>query len=393
MCRAIRYFPIIKIYHMKSLFFVVLLVFSTHSMLSAQEATHGAIVGATEFAIPASPAFDLLGVNPSLVTRPSNIKDFKVDWSFRSWRLKPNLALQTQPFWELLYNRPNLERYRKASRFMRTLSTIDFSAGTVEDDNLRRRLSWAVKINLYTQRDPLYDKTLYRSLDSSYLSTEKEFVSKLAALQKSKLKAKTVEQHDSIAEAKDLLLNQLDQIRAKQKEDIQLVAKNYLSKFWNSSFLDFSIGKVYSYENDSLKNLKLSNEGFALWLNACVGIGKKFLVSSVAKYALMNVMEKDDLGNQIQSLRALSSAGLNVRYGSSKFNFFVEGLYSNSNKGNTIEDANANISQLSYFSVSYGGDWRINRNIVLSYGVRTDYTKDLKFKNLIPVASLACMMR
>jgi hypothetical protein len=301
--------------------------------------------------------------------------------------------LQTQPIWELLYNRPNLERYRKASRFMKTLSGVDFSAGTIEDDNLRRRLSWAVKVNLYCQRDPLSDRALYRSLDSTYLKAEKAIENKLKVAQKAKQKAKTEEQRDSIVTVLDNLGAQLDQIRTRQKDEIQLVAKNYLSKFWNTSLVDVSFGKVYSYENDSLKNLKLSNEGFALWINACVGIGKKVLISSVAKCSLMNLSTKDEQGNLVQRPRTLLSAGLNVRYGTPKFNFFVEGLYSNADKANTIENSAINITQLNYFSISYGGDWRINRNIVLSYGVRTDYNKDLQFKNLIPVASIACMMR
>ncbi|HTM99608.1 MAG TPA: hypothetical protein VL088_12725, partial [Pedobacter sp.] len=37
-----------------------------------------------EFAIPASPLFDLLGAAPNQVARTSNLKDFKVDWSFKN---------------------------------------------------------------------------------------------------------------------------------------------------------------------------------------------------------------------------------------------------------------------------------------------------------------------
>jgi len=47
-----------------------------------------------EFAIPTSPLFDLMGAAPSQVPRTSAIKDFKVDWSFRNWRVNPNLAIQ-----------------------------------------------------------------------------------------------------------------------------------------------------------------------------------------------------------------------------------------------------------------------------------------------------------
>ena len=64
-----------------------------------------------EFAIPPSPVFDLMGVTPSQINRTSDIKDFKVDWSFKSWRLNPNIAIQSQPVWELLYRRKDLKKY------------------------------------------------------------------------------------------------------------------------------------------------------------------------------------------------------------------------------------------------------------------------------------------
>ena len=132
------------------------------------------IAKATEFTIPSSPAFDLLNVNPAQVTRPSNIRDFKVDWSFRSWRLKPNIALQAQPVWELFYNRADLKKYRNASAFSRLLSTLDISAGTVEDDDQSRRASLSAKLNLYHQKDPLLDKKLFLAIDTNYRKIQVE---------------------------------------------------------------------------------------------------------------------------------------------------------------------------------------------------------------------------
>ena len=130
------------------------------------------IAKATEFTIPASAAFDLLNVNPAQVAKPSNIREFKVDWSFKSWRLKPNLAMQAQPIWELLYNRADMRPYRQANGFMKTLSTLDISAGTVEDDNQVRRVSMAAKINLYREKDPLSDEALFLEIDTSYRSEQ-----------------------------------------------------------------------------------------------------------------------------------------------------------------------------------------------------------------------------
>ena len=85
---------------------------------------------AKEFSIPPTPIFDLMGVTSAQVNRTSDIKDFKVDWSFKSYKLNPNLALQSQPVWEIFYNRKDLSKYQKASVFMRKLATLDISFGT-----------------------------------------------------------------------------------------------------------------------------------------------------------------------------------------------------------------------------------------------------------------------
>ncbi len=45
-----------------------------------------------DFSIPVSSAFDLLGVNPSFDTRSNALRDIKADWSFRSWRMSPNIV-------------------------------------------------------------------------------------------------------------------------------------------------------------------------------------------------------------------------------------------------------------------------------------------------------------
>ena len=93
----------------------------------AQEEQSAGRVTPKELTIPPSPVFDLMGVTSSQINRTSDIKDFKVDWSFKSWRLNPNLAIQSQPIWELLYNRKDLSKYQASSRFMRRMASFDLS--------------------------------------------------------------------------------------------------------------------------------------------------------------------------------------------------------------------------------------------------------------------------
>lgn len=54
-----------------------------------------------EFAIAASALFDLLGTAPNKVAPTSNLKYFKVDWSFKNCSVKSNIAIPAQPIREL----------------------------------------------------------------------------------------------------------------------------------------------------------------------------------------------------------------------------------------------------------------------------------------------------
>src|SRR5207248_7754004 len=96
-------------------YFIPVFIFCCFAFLASAQKGNDDItsrISPKELSIPAAPVFDLMGVTPSQITRASDIKDFKVDWSFKSWRLSPNLAIQAQPFWELIYNRKDLTRYR-----------------------------------------------------------------------------------------------------------------------------------------------------------------------------------------------------------------------------------------------------------------------------------------
>lgn len=380
------------------------------SLGNNQNNTDGSqITKATEFAIPTSPAFDLLNVNPSQVTRASNIRDFKVDWSFRSWRLKPNLALQAQPIWEICYNRADLNKYRKASAFGRLLSTLDISAGTVEDDDQSRRASLSTKINLYRQKDPLMDKKLFLEIDTLYRKVQVERLEALFLLQ-NQLKNKKNKELKAIIELKiDSLENHYDKLAAEHKLKTQEIAQQFIKNHWNASHIDLAYGKVFRYKNDTLSRLQSTGVADAIWLNASIGVGKKVLVSGLVRYtmarkikefkdstfienSIVETTQKQTVSNKRGDL---ISAGLNFRYGSSKFNFFVEylGAFQLGKHSQLIDSRQANITHLAFHSISYGGDWRINRNITLTYGARTDFSQSGKFQNLIPVAGLACMMR
>ncbi|MEY3368176.1 MAG: hypothetical protein RI973_1331 [Bacteroidota bacterium] len=376
-----------------------------------------------EFAIPASPVFDLMGVTPSQVVRSSDIKDFKVDWSFRSYRLSPNLAIQAQPVWELLYNRKSLSKYQEASPLMRKLSTLDVSLGTVENENGERRIGYGIKMNLLKQRDPLMIKDLYKDLENMEVSVD-------ASLRYAELKQKYDSSSD---EQKFAMVNQLNAAREAMEEEerargnkdlikarIQKVTQFLATEYWNSYYLDLAFGQVATYTintNGSLSSLRLNrNTGFGFWLNGGKGIGRKIFLSGLARMTFYEEGVEFDLIDEItqeatrQSLvvdNNLITLGANLRYGSPAYTFFAEFLYERKKFGKAIDIiqdpslggipggkfANVTWDITQPVIISIGGDWRVSRNVVLNYGFRGSYSKTWELKYIIPVVNLSCMMR
>src|SRR5687768_7069194 len=160
----------------------LLLVLFIPATLTAQDEPRAGRVTPKELSIPAAPIFDLMGVTPSQITRTSDIKDFKVDWSFKSWRLNPNLAIQSQPVWELFYNRKDLSKYQNASGFMRRLASLDISIGTVQNEDEDRRIGAAAKLNLVKGADPLLAKDLYTDISEKYRAEKTDLENQIREL-------------------------------------------------------------------------------------------------------------------------------------------------------------------------------------------------------------------
>jgi len=351
----------------------------------AQPLTNGA-ENPLEFQIPVSAAFDLLGVNPSSVMRPGNIRDFKVDWSFQSYRLRPNLAIQAQPIWELFYNRTSLQRYQKAPRWLKMLSTLDLSAGTVEqqvgENRFDRRLAIAGKMTVWRSKDPLDDADLYREVTDQYLRQRTDLLTVRQTLADSL--SRTPATGASLALRQQLSTQltdaerQLDDLDRRQKARIAELSAQFVRQHWNASFLDIAYGRAYTFDNPLLDSLRLTQDGWSVWANGSFGIGRRVLVSGLVRYT--------EFTSELSRLNRFSQqyiVGFNLRYGSPKFNFFAEVLNQTSRQTRRADQV----------TIAYGGDWRFSRNVMLSYAVRTIYNRSFVFKNLVPIVSLSCMMR
>lgn len=374
-----------------------------------------------EFAIPASPLFDLLGAAPNQVARSSNLKDFKVDWSFKNWRVNPNIAVQGQPIWEIFYNKKNIEKYQQASNFQRMLSSLDVSVGSITNDVNDRRLGGALKMNLFNRKDPLRIKGAYEDIQKSF---EEELV------QLKKNETDLLKRLDTLTMPSDLqkareALRENDALRAsfysRKNDAVQEKAKQFVADNWNASFIDVAYGKIYSYATDSagsFRKLRINrNTGNGAWVNFGKGIGKRGLISGLIRSSFyeeeVTFNLKDDVtGEEIPDTTIASNKlytiGLNFRYGGPVFNFFAEVIYEGKSLktpvdavnevfkapgGSSIVTSTVMWDVVQPYTVNFGGDWRIGRNVVLNYGMRLVMDKNYKAVSFTPIANISCMMR
>lgn len=368
--------------HMKKIYLI--LAFFPASWLFAQsDAATTETIKTTEFNIPAAPAYILLDASSPLVNQPGNIRDFKVDWSLRSYRLQPNLALEGQPIWEIFYNRPQLTRYQNSSGFMRTLSTLSLSVGTLQREMTKvidsftteavtvNQLAIAAKINLYREHDPLLEYEVYSPSEKEYqqqrlglLQQKQVLTDSIAKIKSEKIKYQLRKEVEGINTA----LGGLD---ARQKDIIKGLRNDYLKSKWNASMVDVAVGRVFNYERPTLDSIKLFGSGMGMYLSGSYGIGQRSLFCGTLRYTQL------DTTNTV-------GFGVNYRYGSPRFNFFGEVLY------NVLQD---NPLAKDKVTMAYGGDFRVGNNVLIGYSIRTVFDENLKFTNLIPVAHINCLMR
>ena len=400
------------------LFFVFVLLFQ--HLLIGQEAESKRI-SPKEFSIPASPVFDLMGVTPSQINRTSDIKDFKVDWSFKSWKLSPNLAIQSQPVWELLYNRKKIEKYQQASGFMRKLASLDVSVGSVQDENNDRRIGFAVKMNVYKEKDPFLDRELFAGVEEQLKEEEDRIQSSLQQLLQQLDTTANVLEKTALRSQVTALQTELLTIPVKRQEELQRRSLVFIQEHWNASSIDVSFGKVYSYITDSsgsLKSLRLNrNTGWGGWINANIGIGKRLLVSGLFRTTVYDellefTLADESTGEEIPTSaiagNQLFAMGMNLRYGGPLFTFFAEFLYERKRTGTALQALNNRFTPPSGMvvkegtlkwdgifpnAVTVGGDWRISRNLMINYGMRCSFDKNWTFRVFSPVVTLSCMMR
>jgi len=399
----------------------MLLIACCQAQLKLENETAPDRISPKEFTIPVSPLFDLLGAAPSQVARTADIKDFKVDWSFRNWRINPNLAIQAQPVWELFYNRKKIDKYQQANYFKRMMASLDVSLGTLQGDGDSRRIGGAVKMNLYRQKDPLLVRGVYDDVQHAFdeeLIQLKEKEKEILASLDTMLKPADIKTAREILREND---GRLASFYNRRNAAIQEKAAAFISDNWNSAFIDAAFGKVYTYKTDSagtLKKLSLNrNTGNGAWVNFGFGIGKKSLVSGLLRttfyeeeinFSIKNKATGEETNESAIAGNNLFSLGINYRYGGALYNFFAEIIWEGKKSktplaalqsvfeapdGKEIVVNSVKWDTVNPYTINFGGDWRISRNVILNYGMRWVLDKNFKTMTFLPIANISCMMR
>jgi hypothetical protein len=404
----------------KIIFFLPMVFGFFYNVLSQQNDVAAGRVSPKELAISPSPIFDLMGATPSQVTRLADVKDFKVDWSLK-YGVNPNLAIQSQPFWEFLYNRKDLSRYQNTSGFMRKLASIDLSFGSIQDESSYRRIGGAMKINLYREKDPLMAKELYEDIGIKYKTEKEELLLQLKEVKFKLDTCKNILEKPALRMQIKATEDQLNSQNSKRMAEINERAKIFVDEYWNSSSLDFAFGRMYTFKSDSIGTfgMKRNNRstGWGAWLSGNLGIGKKFLVTGLFRtfrfdeqldFKIEDQSTGVETAQKVISKNSVFSMGMNLRYGGSIYTFFVEMLYEHkklNTPGELLSKAyktpgNAEVigSSLKWDEVhpntlTFGGDWRLSRSVIINYGMRCVFNSNWKFKTFTPVATISCMMR
>jgi len=348
---------------MRFIVFVILLSIFTTPVAAQTEYYN---LESTNFTMPSSPAFDLLGVSPSEIHKPGLPRDFQINWLIRGGGLNPNLALELEPGWLFFNRKKSLSEYRKGDWLFQTISTLNFSMGTALIDN-QQSLAYGLKLNLYNANNPLLDNELVEKLTPKITATEKELARIMLLIS---INDDTVV-IDSLSKIVDSLAVVVATDSIKNTQIAQEVLTEWEKENWNATMIDLGFGQIFDYElptifevvdTQRIDSLVFKRKAYALWLSGIFGIGNNGMVNAMAKY--INDGENDGI-----------KAGFSARYGNEKVNFYAEYAY------NSMLQAKN--------TIAYGLDYKLENGLIMQASLRTMFNNQFELKQLIPTINFA----
>lgn len=363
------------------------------------------IASATDYSIPAAPAYAFLGASPSAVHTPHFPRDFRVDWLVQGNQLASDLAVEAAPVWIFAFGDVSAPEYRDLPWAARVASTLNVSAATVGEGR-ERSLSIAGKMTLYQASNPVSDTSytgrLSRALgfseaqtqaqnkidevvrqaylDTTLTESQRQAIDQIAdsATQFGEFDLSAIAAYRNLSlEEKRRIGPSIEKIRQARQamtevseataQRLRSIKRQYEREHWNDTRVDVAGGRVYDFTSAAslrqLDSLSLERAGWGAWVNGATGFGTEdWLLSGLARAIDRGESETYFVGG-------------NVRYGGDDANFFVEAAYRWGDR--PVETL-----------VSYGGSFSISPTLNVQFGLRNSFNGDLELRGLSPKIKL-----
>ncbi len=365
---------------MKKFLAVIALVASTFLLLPVvvQSADKNPKVAdaSIDLAVPDSPAFAVLGLNPNDVERPSSPREFAtslLNGVDANGNFQTGVAIETAPYLVFYGKETTITDYQ-SNYYTQFLSRAMLSFATAKgatDEDKAVRLAVGLRFTPWDDGDPRMDGGLIDCLKSAVenveISVQKEIGAiidernllqkqkQLVALQIDKEKKKPAKEEDKIALLEGVLNDLSQKIEKLEKQRVELVNtgteelnkkssaaieacrnnKKFRSNLWNKSSWSFGIAPTFTSTTGETDDLKSS--GIGLWTSVALGLGDSGQFILHTRYR--NKEEVPDSDNKGKFFEQDSfRVGGRVRYGSPDLNFNAEGMYIIENRKNGQKD-------------------------------------------------------
>lgn len=321
-----------------------------------------------DFAVPAAPAFQLLGSEPSTILRPSSVKEFGASFSsFINSSQKISIpgafAIEFSPGLLIGGNELTLQGYLNKPWLYR----LRLSAGTkrLEGETNPTQIAFGFRTSFIDKSDLRGDKELLEDITK----ITKEILKKISddvPPPPPGVSGAEVVQPSSIQQTL------IDSLNTVLKNRIDL-AKANIDNIWNKDALDLAGALLFSAQDSLGKNLRAVK--FTGWFTYAKGISSwgQWLLGFKAGTARDSVgTPSDSLGN---NFHFSGSASTRLYIGSNSYKMFVEAQYSKQN-------------QMELLLLNGGGEVRFRNGMWFSFGGGVERNFDLKEWNIVSKLTL-----
>lgn len=365
------------------------------------------LLKATQYSIPSSGAFTLLGVNPENVSTPGFSRDFKIDYFFQDAQLNPNIALQCQPFWLLFYKNKTIDSWSDANFLHSIVANTEFSFGSTENQTKGNQFAYSFKttigynpltdtsfskgyetvlgavassinqLNMNLTMEKIAIKFKQDSLENEAfnLKTELSNLSNYQTLEKNKLISEINTINAQIAEmtSRVFIINStiednLNNENKKLEENAKKYVSNYMETKKSKFRMDIGFGQVFQYKDTLVTELNPLITGFGIWINPGFGFCLDKNKSSCNNSLLFAAIGKLTVIDTITEI----TSGFNIRYVGGKTDVFTE--YSP-----VFTD-----QQLTANRISFGGGYELDNQKYLQIGFLMDFDQKFKLTKIQP---------